>query len=75
MVFCSGKDKVDASTGIPHTNFRLSAEHDSVVLSTSTGRLVDRVIIDNIPRDCTYARDKNGTFSVKKMGTPGLENT
>lgn len=74
VVFCSGKDRVDAS-GIPHTNFRLSAEHDSIVLSTSSGRLVDRVIIDNIPEDCTYARMPGGSFVIKTMGTPGLENT
>ena len=75
VVFCSGKDKVESSSGIPHTNFRLSAEHDSVVLSTSNGRLVDRVIIDNIPEDCTYARTTDGTFTIMTMGTPSLENT
>ena len=75
VVFCSGKDRVDESTGIPHTNFKLSAEHDTIVLSDSRGRLVDRVIIDNIPEDCTYARGSDGYFTITTMGTPSLANT
>ena len=75
VVFCSGKDKVDPSTNIPHTNFKLSAEHDVIVLSDSRGRLVDRVIIDNIPEDCTYARGEDGLFTIRTMSTPAMANS
>ena len=75
VVFCSGKDRVDASTGVPHTNFRISAEHDTVVLSDSHGRLVDRVTIDNLAEDCSYGRNSYGDFQVFQLATPGLPNT
>ena len=75
VVFCSGKDKVDEATGVPHTNFRISAEHDTVVLSDSHGRLADRVTIDNLGHDCSYGRDSNGVFRVYQLATPGLPNT
>ena len=74
VVYCSGKDIRDSATAVPHTNFKISAEHDTIVLSDSRGRLVDRVTIDNIPRDCSWARNSNGTYSVHNMATPGLPN-
>lgn len=75
IVFCSGKDRRDDPTAIPHTNFRLSSEHDTVVLSDSHGRLVDRVIIDNVPEDCSYARIMEDTFVIMNLATPTLPNT
>lgn len=75
VVFCSGKDKVEESTGVPHTNFRISAEHDTVVLSDSRGHLVDRVTVDNLATDCSYGRDSDGNFKVYQLATPGLPNT
>ena len=74
VVFCSGKDRADSASGVPHTNFKISAEHDTVVLADNHGRLVDRVIVDNMPEDCSYARGGDGSFSVRKMATPGLPN-
>ena len=74
LVFCSNKDRRDDVTRIPHANFGISAEHDTVVLSDSNGHLVDRVTIDNLPSDCTFAKDANGTFSVHQYATPGRAN-
>jgi len=75
VVFCSGKDRASSASSVPHTNFRLSSEHDTVVLSDSHGRLVDRVTIDNLTEDCSYARESDGSFSVHNMATPGLSNS
>ena len=75
IVFCSGKDRIDAGTNIPHANFSISAEHDSVVLSDGYGRLVDRVTIDNLPEDCSFGRDSNGEFIIFTLATPSLPNT
>ena len=75
VVFCSGKDRAESASSVPHTNFRLSAEKDTVVLSDSHGRLVDRVTIDNLPEDCSYARESDGSFSVHQVATPGLSNS
>ena len=74
VVFCSGKDRADSASSVPHTNFKISAEHDTIVLADNHGRLVDRVIVDNLPEDCSYARGGDGSFSVRNMATPGLPN-
>ena len=59
LVYCSGKDKLQEN-GVPHTNFSISAERESVVLSDSYGRLVDRVSIENVPEDYAYGRNESG---------------
>ena len=75
IVYCSGKEVAAGPTDVPHTNFRLSAEHDVVVLSDSRGRMVDRVTIDNIPEDASYAREADGDFAIHMRPTPQLPNT
>ncbi len=75
IVYCSGKDIQAEAGGVPHTNFKISAEHDTIVLSDSRGRLVDRVTIDNIPEDASYARGEDGSFSIQEKATPSLPNT
>ena len=74
VVFCSGKDRLMSATSISHTNFRISAESETIVLSDSRGRTVDRVSIDNLQPDNTYGRNANGEWQVFRMGTPGLPN-
>jgi len=74
VVFCSGKDKVEASSGVPHTNFRISAEHETIVLCDSRGHVVDRVMIDNLAEDCSYGRNESGGMQVFTTATPGLPN-
>ena len=74
IVYCTGKDRNTDSTTYPHANFKISAESDTVVLSDSRGRMVDRVTIDNIPKDCSWARNSNGTYSVHDVATPGYPN-
>ena len=75
VVFCSGKDIDNGPAGVPHSNFKVNAEHATIVLSDSRGRLVDRVTLDNIPEDASYARNEDGTFSVYVKTTPQLPNT
>ena len=75
IVYCSGKDIDNGPAGVPHSNFRVNAEHATIVLSDSRGRLVDRVTLDNIPEDASYARNEDGTFSVHVKTTPQLPNT
>lgn len=74
LVFCSGKNRASDPSGIPHADFSISAEHDTVVLADSRGRIVDRVILDNIPADCSYARGADGQFAVTQQATPGRAN-
>ncbi len=74
LVYCSGKDIRNSATAIPHANFRISAETDTIILSDSRGRLADRVTVDNIPEDCSWARNPDGSFSVHQICTPALPN-
>ena len=75
VVFCSGKDRGPEASGVPHANFRISAEHDTLVLSDRHGRLVQRVTLDNIPEDSSYAFNEDGSWSVHQIATPGLSNS
>lgn len=84
LVFCSGKgsspkDGVEAvqqsASQYPHTNFSLSAEGETLTLSTKQGQLIDRVSFSLVPKDCSYGRspDKN-TWQIFTQPTPGAEN-
>lgn len=73
LVYCSKKDKLQAN-GIPHTNFGISAERETIVLSDEYGRLVDRVSIENVPEDYSYGRSDVGDWRLFELTTPGQPN-
>ncbi|HNW86551.1 MAG TPA: lamin tail domain-containing protein [Candidatus Limiplasma sp.] len=73
LVYCSGKDKLQ-SNGVPHTNFSISAERETIVLSDANGHLVDRVSIENVPVDYSVGRDKNNEWQFYAQATPGSAN-
>ena len=74
VVFASGKDRVLAPDKISHTNFRLSAERETVILTDAQGLLVDKAAIDNLPADNSYGRDDAGNWKVFNIATPGMPN-
>jgi len=74
LVFCSGKDRALSADTIPHANFRVSAERETVILSDSQGRQMDRVAIDNLPMDASYGRDGSGNWQIFNVATPGASN-
>ena len=75
LVMCSGKDREDTSmNGVYHTNFRISAENETIILSDSQGHVMDRVMIDNLPQDCSWGRNDNNQLQVFKSPTPTLPN-
>ena len=74
LVFCSGKGRLLGADKISHTNFRLSAERETVILSDSRGRLIDRALIDNLPADASLGRDGSGNWKVFQTATPGMPN-
>ncbi len=74
LVFCSGKGRLLGADKISHTSFRLSAERETVILSDSRGRLIDRASIDNLPMDSSLGRDDGGNWKVFQMATPGMPN-
>ncbi len=75
LVLCTGKDRQDQSRqGLYHTNFRISAESETIILSDSQGHVLDRVMIDNLPEDCSWGRNENNQFQVFRTPTPTLPN-
>ena len=75
LVLCTGKNRMDsAHPGVPHTNFRLSAEQETIILTDSQGRVMDRVMIDNLPQDNSYGRNEQGGMQVFQVPTPTLPN-
>lgn len=72
VIFASAKDKVRKD--FPHTNFRISAESETLVLSDAQGRLLDRVSIDNIPKDHSYGLNDSGAWELFNIPTPGSPN-
>ncbi|HHT15416.1 MAG: lamin tail domain-containing protein [Christensenellales bacterium] len=74
LVFCSGKDRPNVG-GYPHTNFAISAEGETITLSTRTGQLVDRVVFENLPADASYGRNPDtGNWQIYTLATPGADN-
>ncbi|MEF9880678.1 MAG: lamin tail domain-containing protein, partial [Clostridia bacterium] len=73
LVYCSGKGKLQQN-GIPHTNFSISAERETIVLSDPNGRLVDRVSVENVPEDYSMGRTPSGDWRQFDLATPGQSN-
>ena len=74
IVLCTGKDRMDRVKSAPHTNFRINAEKETVILSDSQGHVLDRVMIDNLPLDCSWGRNDYGQMQVFQTPTPSLPN-
>ena len=74
LVFCTGKNRMDRIKNAPHTNFRISAEKETIILSDSQGHVLDRVMIDNLPLDCSWGRNDQGQMQVFQVPTPSLPN-
>ena len=71
LVYASGLDK--NADGEYHTNFRLRAEGESVLLYNAKGQLLDHVSYENLKTDQSYAR-VGDSFEVSASPTPGQAN-
>ena len=75
VVLCTGKDRQDtANRSLYHTNFRISAEKETIILCDSQGHVMDRVMIDNLPQDCSWGRNEQNQMQVFTVPTPTLPN-
>ena len=74
LVYCSGKNKMQQN-GVPHTNFSISAERETIVLSDGNGRMIDRVSVENVPKDYSVGRDETGAWQLYPLVSPGNPNT
>jgi hypothetical protein len=74
LIFASGKNR-DNPGSIPHSNFSLAAEGETLTLSTRQGQLIDRITYPNMPADHSYGRDEQtGEWQVFTITTPGVSN-
>ena len=74
LVLCTGKDRMDRVKNAPHSNFKISAEQETIILSDSQGHVLDRVMIDNMPLDCSWGRNDDGQMQLFQTPTPSLPN-
>lgn len=77
LIFASEKNRIDISSGYLHTNFKLSAEGGSIILTDRQGNTVDLVNFGAFNPDISYGRYPNGSNSWLFFpdATPGNSNT
>ncbi|MFH0992451.1 MAG: CotH kinase family protein [bacterium] len=72
LVYASDKNRQGI---IPHTNFKISASGESVLLSNSSGTVIDRVAIPASAVDISYGRTNDGLLPwVFQQPTPRSRN-
>ena len=77
IVFASGKDRREVVEGRKlHTNFRLAADGETVMLCDILGQIVDSVTYDNLPDNVSWARVEglSNTWQEASPSTPGMPN-
>ena len=75
LVWASGKDRVNAESPL-HTNFKISANGEELILTNPMGVLVDELEPIAIPTDYSYGKFPNGSgpWRFFTSPTPGTEN-
>jgi hypothetical protein len=72
LVYASDKNRQGP---VPHTNFKISASGETVLLSDSNGVVIDRVGLPASPVDISYGRTSDGVLPwVFQQPTPGAKN-
>lgn len=83
LVFASGKDVIDTdvAAGYIHTNFRVAAYEETIVLSNPLGLILDSVTVSESQSDISYSRVYLGDNSYSdewektSRATPGYQNS
>lgn len=75
LIWASDKNKV-TNDGQLHTNFKLSASGEKVVLKTPDGNVIDSVSYGNLANDESYGRGTDGgqEFLIFSKATPNASN-
>ena len=76
IIWASDKNRTIPGNPL-HTNFKISSSGESIILSNSTGNVLDVVPATTIPADISYGRSPNGTgnFVYFQTISPSAENT
>ncbi len=75
LVWTSGKDKIGASREL-HTNFKISSEGEEIILTNTSGEVIDYILLPAMESDVSYIRIPDGGDTLKKteVPTPGQPN-
>ncbi|MEE1897937.1 CotH kinase family protein [Flavobacterium rakeshii] len=76
LLWCSGKDKTDPLAPM-HSNFKISADGETITLTSPEGGVVDSQDGVIIPQNFSYGRQPDGgnDFMIFPVPTPGESNT
>jgi len=74
LVYLSGSSRSDVENGILHGSFKLSSMGEKLLLSNSSGYVVDSVDIPALPENVSYGR-VNGQWQILDAISPGYENS
>jgi len=73
LIFASDKDTQHTEI---HTNFKISATGENIVLSDSNGIIVDFISLPELTTDISFGRITDGnSVWIKQYPSPGTENT
>ncbi|MBN1398734.1 MAG: CotH kinase family protein [Bacteroidetes bacterium] len=73
LVYASDKDRQGVA---PHTNFKISASGETILISDSNGVLIDKVDMPASTTDISYGRTSDGSLPwIFQRPTPGSQNT
>ncbi|MCX6132901.1 MAG: CotH kinase family protein [Ignavibacteriales bacterium] len=73
LVYASDKNR---QAPVPHTNFKISASGESILLSNPNGVIIDRIDIPVSVADISYGRTSDGSLPwIFQTPTPGSQNT
>ncbi|RYM35886.1 T9SS type A sorting domain-containing protein [Brumimicrobium glaciale] len=74
LVWASSKDRVVIGQPL-HTNFKLSSSGEAIILTNSSGGMVDQVAAVELQPDVSYGRQPNGTGAWKFFYTSTPETS
>jgi spore coat protein CotH len=74
LIFASGKDRLEGP--FLHTNFKIKASGEPVILSDATGTIIDQLDAGQIESDISFGRKPDGSnqFNYFYITSPGLSN-
>lgn len=77
LIYCSDLDQNDPAKGALHTNFKLKAGQDTLVLSDSTGKTVDVLPLLTVTSGHSLGREAQNIeeWQDYEKPTPGYENS
>ena len=73
LIFASNKDRDGNQL---HTNFKINSSGETILLSDTSGTIIDQINMPSVNSDISFARQSDGSLSwIFQNPTPGATNT